>query len=57
MGPRRADRDDIKTFWAPELQERWFACEELDDLPEMVGGSVPKCHECDVVFCKRLRYR
>lgn len=40
MGPTRRDRATIKGFFAPELEERWFACEEFEDLPDMVGGGM-----------------
>ena len=40
MGPTRVDREDIGNFFAPELQERFFAREEFEDLPDMVGGGM-----------------
>lgn len=40
MGPRRVDRETLKAFFAPELQERYFACEEFEDLPDVVGGGM-----------------
>lgn len=40
MGPRRVDRQSLKNLFAPELQERFFACEEFEDLPDMVGGGM-----------------
>jgi SAM-dependent methyltransferase len=39
MGPTRVDRKDLKSFFAPELQERWFAREELEYQPGRVGGG------------------
>jgi SAM-dependent methyltransferase len=44
MGPRRVARDDIKAFFAPELQERFFALEEFEDLPDMVGGGMSQAY-------------
>jgi hypothetical protein len=44
MGPRRVGRDDIKAFFAPELQERFFAREEFEDLPDMVGGGMTQAY-------------
>ncbi|MCK6370838.1 MAG: class I SAM-dependent methyltransferase [Gammaproteobacteria bacterium] len=44
MGPRRVDRDDIKAFFAPELQERFFAREEFEDLPDLVGGGMTQAY-------------
>ncbi|MCC5794277.1 MAG: class I SAM-dependent methyltransferase [Chromatiales bacterium] len=40
MGPRRVDRASIRAFLAPELVETWFALEEFEDLPDMVGGGM-----------------
>jgi SAM-dependent methyltransferase len=40
MGPRRVPREDIQAFFAPELQERYFALEEFEDLPDLVGGGM-----------------
>ncbi len=40
MGPTRVDRDTLKAFFAPDLQERYFAREEFEDLPDMVGGGM-----------------
>ena len=40
VGPRRVSREAIKAFFAPELQERFFAAEEFEDLPEMVGRGM-----------------
>lgn len=39
MGPTRRSREEIKSFFAPELQERWFAREELEYQPSRVGGG------------------
>ena len=44
MGPRRVDREAIKDFFAPELQERFFAREEFEDLPDMVGGGMTQAY-------------
>ena len=44
MGPRRVDREEIKAFFAPELQERFFAREEFEDLPDMVGGGMTQAY-------------
>jgi hypothetical protein len=44
MGPRRVARDDINAFFAPELQERFFAREEFEDLPDMVGGGMTQAY-------------
>ena len=40
MGPLRTSREDIKAFFAPEFQERYYAREEFEDLPDMVGGGM-----------------
>lgn len=44
MGPRRVAREDILDFFAPELQERYFAREEFEDLPDMVGGGMAQAY-------------
>jgi hypothetical protein len=44
MGPRRVSREDIQAFFAPELQERFFAREEFEDLPELVGGGMTQAY-------------
>ncbi|MBN8280047.1 MAG: class I SAM-dependent methyltransferase [Gammaproteobacteria bacterium] len=44
MGPRRASREQILDFFAPELQERWFAREEFEDLPDLVGGGMTQAY-------------
>jgi SAM-dependent methyltransferase len=44
MGPTRVDRDAIKAFFAPELQERFFAREEFEDLTSMVGGGMVQAY-------------
>jgi SAM-dependent methyltransferase len=44
MGPTRVSRDAIKKFFAPELTERYFAREEFDDLPDMVGGGMSQAY-------------
>jgi SAM-dependent methyltransferase len=44
MGPRRVAREDILSFFAPELQERYFAREEFEDLPDMVGGGMAQAY-------------
>lgn len=40
MGPRRVAREEILAFFAPDLQERFFAREEFEDLPDIVGGGM-----------------
>jgi hypothetical protein len=44
MGPRRVSRADIEAFFAPELQMRFFALEEFEDLPDMVGGGMSQAY-------------
>lgn len=44
MGPRRADRETIGAFFAPDLQERYFAREEFEDLPDLVGGGMTQAY-------------
>jgi SAM-dependent methyltransferase len=44
MGPRRVDREEIAAFFAPELQERYFAREEFEDLPDIVGGGMTQAY-------------
>jgi hypothetical protein len=44
MGPQRVDRETIGRFFAPELQERYFAREEFEDLPDMVGGGMTQAY-------------
>jgi hypothetical protein len=44
MGPRRVGREQILDFFAPELQERYFAREEFEDLPELVGGGMSQAY-------------
>ncbi len=44
MGPTRVGRDDIKAFFAPELQERFFAREEFEDLTSVVGGGMVQAY-------------
>jgi SAM-dependent methyltransferase len=44
MGPTRVSREDIKTFFAPELQERFFAREEFEDLTSLVGGGMVQAY-------------
>ena len=39
-GPTRTPREDIKAFFAPEFQERYFAREEFEDLPDFVGRGM-----------------
>lgn len=44
MGPRRASRAEIRDFFAPELQERYHAREEFEDLPDIVGGGMAQAY-------------
>lgn len=44
MGPTRVSREDIKKFFAPELQERFFAREEFEDLTSLVGGGMVQAY-------------
>jgi len=44
MGPLRVAREDILKFFAPELQERYFAREEFEDLPDLVGGGMSQAY-------------
>lgn len=44
MGPTRVSRENIKTFFAPELQERFFAREEFEDLTSQVGGGMVQAY-------------
>ncbi len=44
VGPNRRSREQIKDFFAPEFQERFFAREEFEDLPKMVGGSMSQAY-------------
>lgn len=44
MGPRRVGRGEIQAFFAPELSERFFAREEFEDLPDLVGGSMVQAY-------------
>ena len=44
LGPTRRSRDEIKAFFAPELQERFFAREEFEDLTSMVGGGMVQAY-------------
>ena len=44
IGPLRVAREDILKFFAPDLQERYFAREEFEDLPAMVGGGMTQAY-------------
>jgi SAM-dependent methyltransferase len=44
IGPTRKSREEIKAFFAPDFQERFFAREEFEDLPEMVGGGMSQAY-------------
>ena len=44
MGPHRASREEIKAFFAPQLQERFFAIEHFESLPTMVGGGMAQAY-------------
>lgn len=43
-GPTRTSREDIKAFFAPEFQERFFAREEFEDLPDFVGRGMTQAY-------------
>ena len=44
MGPTRVSREDLLAFFAPDLQERFFAREEFEELPELVGGGMTQAY-------------
>lgn len=44
IGPTRTGREEILKFFAPELQERFFAREEFEDLPQQVGGGMSQAY-------------
>ena len=44
VGPTRRSREEIQDFFAPEFQERFFAQEEFEDLPAMVGGGMAQAY-------------
>ncbi len=44
VGPTRRNREEINEFFAPEFQERYFAREEFQDLPAMVGGGMSQAY-------------
>ncbi|MDH5255270.1 MAG: class I SAM-dependent methyltransferase [Gammaproteobacteria bacterium] len=44
MGPLRVAREEILQFFAPDLQERFFAREEFEDLPDLVGGGMSQAY-------------
>jgi len=44
LGPTRRNRDEIKAFFAPDLQERFFAREEFEDLTSLVGGGMVQAY-------------
>lgn len=44
MGPTRRNRDEIKSFFAPDLQERYFAIEHFESLPTLVGGGMAQAY-------------
>lgn len=44
MGPLRVGREDILDFFAPDLQERFYAREEFEDLPDLVGGGMSQAY-------------
>lgn len=44
VGPKRSSREEIRAFFAPDFQERYFAREEFDDLPDMVGGGMSQAY-------------
>ena len=43
-GPTRVKREDIKTFFAPEFQERFAAIEYFESLPSAVGGGMAQAY-------------
>jgi SAM-dependent methyltransferase len=44
QGPLRVSREAIKTFFAPELQEHFFAVEHFESLPSIVGGGMAQAY-------------
>jgi len=44
LGPTRVSREDIKTFFAPEMQERFFALENFESLPSAVGVGMTQAY-------------
>jgi SAM-dependent methyltransferase len=44
LGPTRRNRDELKAFFAPDLQERFFAREEFEDLTSLVGGGMVQAY-------------
>jgi SAM-dependent methyltransferase len=44
VGPNRRSREEIKDFFAPEFLERYYAREEFEDLPDMVGGGMAQAY-------------
>ncbi len=44
VGPTRRSREEIKDFFAPEFQERFYAQELFEDLPDMVGGGMAQAY-------------
>jgi hypothetical protein len=44
IGPTRSSREQIKAFFAPDLQERFFAREEFEDLPAAVGHGMAQAY-------------
>jgi SAM-dependent methyltransferase len=44
IGPTRKSREEIKAFFAPEFQERFFAREEFEDLTPTVGGGMTQAY-------------
>jgi len=40
VGPNRRSREELKGFFAPDLREKYFAVEEIEDLPIFTGGTL-----------------
>ena len=40
VGPNRQSRQELKDFFAPDLREKYFAVEEIEDLPVFTGGTL-----------------
>ena len=40
LGPQRRSRQELKDFFAPDLREKYFSVEEIEDLPAFTGGTL-----------------